>query len=146
VNTVVQQAVHIDLTEPVRKTGVANEAVPAPSSLRKYIAIGTGVTGVAAVGIGLLVGAKAISTYNQAKALCANLTCDSASYEKGSQLIHDARFDATVSTVLVAVGGAAIVTGVIVFLTTPREREQSTARIVPVIHDRGTGLAIIGRF
>ena len=62
------------------------------------------------------------------------------------QLIHDAGSDATVSTVLVAAGGAALVASAILFLTTPREQEQATARITPIIHDRGTGLAIIGRF
>ena len=145
VTTVVQQDVHVHLVEPARKTGVGAEAVPAPS-IRKYITIGAGATGVAAVGIGLVFGAKASSTYNDAKALCVDLACDPADYDKGKQLIRDARADATASTVLVAVGGAALVASAILFLTTPREREQATARIVPVLHDRSTGLAIIGRF
>lgn len=146
VTTVVQQTLHVDLAEPARKASVAAEGVPAPSSMRKYITIGAGATGLAAVGIGLLFGAKASSTYNDAKALCVSLACDPADYDKGKQLSRDARSDATAATVLVAVGGASIVAGAIVFLTTPRERERATARIVPVIHDRGTGLAIIGRF
>ena len=45
-----------------------------------------------------------------------------------------------------ATGGAAIVASAILFLTTPGEREQAMARITPSIHDRSTGLAIIGRF
>jgi hypothetical protein len=42
--------------------------------------------------------------------------------------------------------GGAIIASAILFLTTPGEREQATARITPIIHDRGTALAIIGRF
>lgn len=146
VTTVVQQALHVELVEPARKTGVAPEVGSAPP-LRKYLTIGAGATGVAAVGIGLLFGAKARSTYNDAKTLCGvSLACDPTDLDKGKQLIHDAGSDATVSTVLVAAGGAAIVASAILFLTTPREHEQATARITPIIHDRGTGLAIIGRF
>jgi hypothetical protein len=48
--------------------------------------------------------------------------------------------------VLVAAGGAAIVTGVVVFLTAPHAQERGTARIVPVAHDRGAGLAVMGGF
>jgi hypothetical protein len=147
VTTIVQQAqsLHVELAEPARKTGVALGVGAAPP-IRKYLTIGAGATGVAAVGIGLLFGAKARSTYNDAKALCVNLTCDPADYPKGKQLIQDAHSDATVSNVLVAAGGAAIVASAILFLTTPGEREQATARITPIIHDGGTGLAIIGRF
>jgi hypothetical protein len=42
--------------------------------------------------------------------------------------------------------GGAIVASAILFLTTPGERELATARITPIIHDRGIGLAIIRRF
>lgn len=145
VNTVVQQVVHVEVVDPARKTGVATEARPA-LPIRKFLTIGTGAAGVAAVGIGLLFGAKASSTYNEAKTLCANLTCTPADLDRGKQLIHDAHSEATVSTVLVVVGGAAIAASAILLLTTPSERAHKTARIVPTINDRGTGLAILGRF
>lgn len=145
VTTIVQQSLHVELTEPARKAGVAAGTGPA-LPIRKYLTIGAGATGVAAVGIGLVFGARASSTYNDAKALCMGLACDPTDYDKGKQLIHDARSDATASTVLVAAGGAAIVASAILFFTTPGEREQATARITPIIHDRGTGLAIMGRF
>lgn len=145
VTMVVQQSLHVELTEPVRKTGVATGTGPAPP-IRKYLTIGAGAAGMAAVGIGVVFGAKAISIYNNAKALCASLACDPVDFDKGKQLIHDAHSDATVSTVLVATGGAAIVASAILFWATPGEREQATARITPIVHDRGTGLAIMGRF
>lgn len=145
VTTVVQQAVHVEVVEPADKTRAATDAVPAPS-IRRYITIGAGIAGVGAVGIGLLLAAKASSTYGDAKALCMSLACDPADYDKGKQLIRDAHSDATAATVLVAAGGAAIAASAILFLTIQSERAQATARIVPTIYDRGTGLAIIGRF
>jgi len=147
-------AAHVPATEPVaapspvQKNVATTEPVVAPSSVRKYVGLGVGGAGVVAAGVGLLFGAKASSSYSDAKALCgSSLACaNTADYGRGKQLISDARSNATLSTVLVAAGGAAIVTGAIVFLTAPRARERGTARIVPVTHDRGTGLAVIGGF
>jgi tetratricopeptide (TPR) repeat protein len=122
-------------------------AAPVPST-RKYIGICVGAAGVAATGIGLLFGAKASSANREAKSLCgADLVCSSsADYEKDQQLLGDAHSNATISTVLVAAGGAAAVAGAIVFLTAPHAPERTAARIVPVTHDRGAGLAVVGRF
>ena len=43
-------------------------------------------------------------------------------------------------------GGAAIVTGAVVLLTGRRPHQRETAQIVPVTYDRGSGLAVTGRF
>lgn len=123
------------------------EPAAARSPTRKYVALGLGAAGVAAVGVGLVFGAKANSTYKDAEALCGpDLACNSTNYATASQLVHDARSQATTSTVLVIAGGAAIVAGAVVYLTAPRAPERATARIVPVVHDRGAGLAITGGF
>lgn len=123
------------------------EPVVARSPTRTYVAIGLGTAGLAATGAGFLFGAKARSNFGDAKELCGpNLTCNPADYNRGKQLTRDARFDATLSTVLVAAGGAAIVTGIVVFLTRPSAQDQRAARIIPVAHERGAGLAIVGRF
>jgi tetratricopeptide (TPR) repeat protein len=123
------------------------EPAPPMSPRRKYTAIGLGGAGVAAIGVGLLFGAKASSAFQDAKALCSDdLVCAPESYDQGKQRTRDARASATASTVLVAAGGAAIAAGAIVILTRPRTRERAMARIVPVTHNRGAGLAILGRF
>jgi hypothetical protein len=118
-----------------------------PSS-RTYIAIGLGAVGVATVGVGFLFGANARSNLGDAKSLCGGgLVCEGdATYRLGQQLIHDARSNATISTVLVAAGGAAIVAGVVVFLTRRDTRESKAARIVPMPQQRGASLAVVGRF
>jgi len=127
--------------------GQPTEPAPPPSPTRKYIALGAGAAGVAALGVGLGFGAKARSTYHDATQLCgSDQVCSSADYPKDRQLVHDARSSATISTVLIIAGGTAIATGAVIFLTAPRAQERATARIVPVLHDRGAGLAITGGF
>jgi hypothetical protein len=124
-----------------------SESLQTPSRTRTYVAIGLGGAGVVATGFGLVFGVKARSDYSDARTLCgASLVCDAADYDKGKQLIRDSRSQATTATILVAAGVAAIAAGAIVFLTAPHTRERATARIVPVAHDRGAGLAIIGGF
>jgi tetratricopeptide (TPR) repeat protein len=137
-----------DSSAPSRDRRDAAEPMVPPSRTRRYLAIGVGAAGVAVVGVGLVFGAKANSTYSDAKSLCdPNLVCSSpADYDKAKELMRDARSRATISTVLVLGGGAAIVAGAIVFLTAPHAREQANARIVPVTHDHGAGLAITGKF
>jgi tetratricopeptide (TPR) repeat protein len=117
------------------------------SPTRKDVAAVVGAIGVASIGFGLVFGAKASSSYDDAKALCgSNLACTTENYSRGQQLIRDTRSEATISMVLVAAGVAAVVTGVVVFLTEQRPRERATAQLVPMIYDRGSGLAVTGRF
>jgi len=119
----------------------------APSHARRYIAIGGGLAGVAAVGVSLLFGVKANSDFNDAKRLCgASLVCDSTNYERGIQLMRDAHSHATASTAFAATGGAAIVASAVILLAAQHSPERTAAQIIPVTRDHGVGLAITGRF
>jgi hypothetical protein len=137
-----------DSTKPVIDQQVDTpEPVGPRSRTRAYVALGVGGAGVVAVATGLVFGVKARSTYGDVKALCgADVVCSPEHYPEATRLAHDARARATTSTVLVIGGGAAIVAGAVVFLTAPREPERAAARVVPVPHDHGAGLAIVGRF
>jgi hypothetical protein len=130
---------------PSDDTGATTAPVP---STRTYLAIGVGAIGVATVGVGLVFGANARANLGDAKALCGDkLVCQGdETYKLGQQLIHDARSKATISTVLVATGGAAIIAGAVLYFTRPAARETRAATVVPVAHERGAGLAIIGSF
>jgi hypothetical protein len=123
---------------------------PPVSPMRKYIGLGVGGAGVVMAGVGLLFGSQALSKNDEAKKLCGeDLACSSAHFDEGKQLISDGRSKATLSTVFVVAGGAAMVTGAVVFLTAPRARtrEQATgARIVPVIPSSGAGIGLVGTF
>lgn len=133
---------------PIPAAAVSVESAATPSQTRVYAAVGLGTAGVAAVGVGLLFGARARSQLHEARLLCGDqLVCEgNGTFRLGQQLIHDARSDATVSTVAVAAGCAAIVAGAILFVTRPSAPERRAAAVVPVAHDRGAGLAIIGSF
>lgn len=118
------------------------------SSTWKYLGLGIGGAGIVAVGVGLVVGAQAISANNKAKELCGNdLACSAMNVDEGMQLVADGRSKATISTVLVVAGGAAIAAGAIVYLTAPSARERTTAaRIIPMIHKAGAGIGFAGTF
>ncbi|MEO7731861.1 MAG: tetratricopeptide repeat protein [Kofleriaceae bacterium] len=132
-------------TKPVQP--VDDTPAAPPSKTRRYAALGVGGAGVVAVGLGLVFGAKASSSYSDAKKLCGDdMVCPAESFTQDQQLVSDARSSATISTVLVIGGGAAIATGVILYLTAPRGRERATARLVPVPHQGGAGLALTGAF
>lgn len=120
---------------------------PAPRSrTRSYAALGVGAAGVVAVGVGLVFGNQARSSDREARALCGDdLTCPAADFDRGKQLVSDARSSATISTIAVIGGAAALAAGAILYITAPRARE-TTARIVPVTHDGGAGLAVVGAF
>jgi len=123
------------------------EEVPA-SPTRKYIGLGVGGAGLVAVGVGLVFGKKAMSANEDAKSLCGpELQCSSANFAKGKRLIEDGRSKATLSTVFVIGGGAAIAAGVVLFVTAPRATERATtARIVPIVDSTGAGIGFAGDF
>jgi hypothetical protein len=122
------------------------EHTAAPGPARRYVMLGAAAAGVAALGGGVVFGVKAHSTLGDARALCgAQLVCESSDYAHGQQLIRDTRSSATVATVLVAIGSAAIVTSVVLYLTGPRSR-ATTARIAPLGHEHGAGLVVVGGF
>jgi tetratricopeptide (TPR) repeat protein len=137
-----------DTTKPAAARLVTTEPAAPASRTRKYVALGLGAAGVAAVGVSLVFGAKANSSFSDAKSLCgASLACsDAGAYSRDKQLVSNARSSATTSTVLMIGGGAAIAAGVVVLLIAPRTPERATARIVPVTHDGGAGLALTGTF
>jgi hypothetical protein len=118
------------------------------SPTRKYVALGLGGAGVLAAGVGLVFGIKARSSYNDATALCGSdqVCTDAGTFARDKQLVGDANSSATISTVMIIGGGAAIAAGVIVYLTAPRAGERATARLVPVPNDGGAGLALAGTF
>jgi tetratricopeptide (TPR) repeat protein len=135
-------------TRPGVESTAADEPAGPRSRTRTFAAIGLGAAGVVAVGVGLVFGAKASSSYKDATALCGdNLVCSADNFNRDKKLVADARSSATLSTVMVIGGGAAIAAAAIVYFTAPRTRETATARVVPAVtRDGGAGLALMGTF
>lgn len=117
---------------------------------RTYIALGVGAGGVVALGVGAFFGLKAKSSYDDAKKLCGDdLQCkDADALARSKQLVDDSHSKGNISTGLVVGGLAMVGAGVVLYLTAPRSTEQATAqaRIVPVPHQGGAGLALTGTF
>ena len=133
--------------KPDAEQEVDTAAISAKARQRKFIALGLGGGGVVALAVGLVFGAKASSNYDDAKKLCGNdLVCSMENFDKGKKLVSDARSAGTISTVLVGVGIAAAAAGAVVYFTAPKAPERATARLVPVPHEGGAGLALTGTF
>jgi tetratricopeptide (TPR) repeat protein len=141
-----------DQPKPVVKptTPADDEDVrPAPPTNKtwKYVGLGTAAGGVVMLGVGIAFGAKASSTYSDAKSVCANLVCQNTDdFAKGQKLISDARSQATLSTVFVVGGAALAAGGAALWLFAPTTGERATARLVPHASPSDVGVSLVGRF
>jgi serine/threonine-protein kinase len=101
-----------------------------------------GGVGVVGLGVGSYFGLRAIKKNNQATdGTCRSGVCDEPSDYDATQSAHSA---AVLSNVFFAAGGAALVSGAILFLAFPSSSEQS-ARVVPYMTGRELGLTVGGR-
>jgi hypothetical protein len=116
-----------------------------------------GAAGVVAMGVSLGITLSAKSKYNSAlKADCndaANM-CD----DVGLTQTHDARSEANVGTIVFGVGAAAVVGGLITYLTAPKglraehhdepaaaTEDESAFYLAPTFSNDGAGLVFGGR-
>jgi hypothetical protein len=104
-----------------------------------WITAGVGVLGI---GAGTVLGISARSLWQQARADCdANNVCTDAAYA----LVEQSHLRGNLSTVAFAAGGAALVTSVVLYLRSPRDRGRPT-HVVPQIAPRAAGVAVVGAF
>ena len=120
---------------------------------RRIAGIAIGGAGVAALGVGVVLGIVAAGEAGSAEddaALCPGKVCSPA----GREAIDAASTKALVSTVGVGVGVAAIGVGAFLILTAGGSpavtkeagRLPATARLVPVIGPSGGGVSVVGAF
>ncbi len=108
-----------------------------PGSPRARIAIGFEIGGGVVLLAGLLFGAFAISTWSSVTSACPNAHCpNEAARAQHAGDVRRASTFGTVSTIGVAVGGAALVTGVVLQLTAP----SKSVSIAPSIDRTGGSL------
>jgi hypothetical protein len=128
-------------------TANATPAPPSPpneanaSSPLRPIAYVTGAVGLVSIGIGAVFGATAQSRWHDAQRACPSNTCTNAN---DAQLGSDAGSAADLSTVFFAVGGAALVAGVVMFVLAPSDSPHAAAVRVSPLVGRANGLAIGG--
>ena len=121
-------------TAPTTPTTTANETPPKPEepatshSSRKTLAYAVGGLGIVGLGVGTIFGLQAISknSASNADGHCTN-GCDAT----GKLARNDALAAARISTVGFILGGAALATGVVLFVTAPSDAkaDQKTARV-----------------
>jgi hypothetical protein len=117
-----------------------------PGRRRRWIALSVGGAGIAAVGAGLVVGARSLSRWDDSRAHCAGgNVCD----RTGRDTIASAQRLATVSDVLVGVGLAAIAGGAVLWVTAPsaeRPDEDPDLVLAPALGGDHLGATLTGRF
>ena len=116
---------------------------------RHLFAIGAAGVGVAAIVVGGVFGHQASSNFDQSKRDCGgNLDmCPGSSIAAAQSAFNSANSDATASTVLVIVGGAALAGAAVLWFTAPTVEQQPVAwRVTPSVDLHGGGLVLSGGF
>ena len=107
---------------------------------QKAIAIGVGAAGIVGLGVGTFLGFHAKSLQDESNGTGGGCnavdTCDA----HGQQLRMSALDSATASTVLFAVGGAAVVTGIILYVSAPSSHRDLAVAFGP------SNASLTGRF
>ena len=106
--------------------------------------IGLVVGGVGAVGVALggIFGLAAKATYDDAKTHC---TSDNRCSPDGVSGVDKAHGQATLSTIVMGVGAAALVGGIVLYFTAPSARPTGvTLRVAPAVDTRGASMTVGG--
>jgi hypothetical protein len=108
------------------------------SSSQKTIGLVIGGAGLVAAGVAAVFALSAKSKWDDAQTNhCAGTTvCDG----EGVRMVDDAKSSATLATILFGVGGAALVTGAVLWLTAPSHASRAAVRFSP------TSVVVQGRF
>jgi hypothetical protein len=127
----------------VASTGPVTGEEGAPrGGAQRVVGLSIGGVGLVGLGLGAFFGMTAASKNDEAAQHCRDGTACSA---EGIRLDGEARDAATISTIAFIAGGAAVVSGAILFFTAPRGREPSAA--LGFRGTRGGGaLTLGGRF
>jgi hypothetical protein len=125
---------------------LAAESAGSSSALRPA-AYAVGGIGAAGLVVGAIFGGLAVSASSKVKSECPNNICKAA--DQGD--LSSANTKALVSTVGLSVGGAALATGVVLFvLSRPSAKKDEAGRpaasLVPSFGPQGGSLSLVGRF
>jgi hypothetical protein len=120
---------------------------PSPSSSRRTIGIAVMAVGGAVLAGGAVFGVIAKSRNDDAKDICGGDidACDPARLADAQDKVDGARKAGNLSTVGFIAGGAAVVTGIVLFVTAPKSTKRQLS-ILPTVHPDGAGVAISGGF
>lgn len=134
-------------TPPASTSPTAPATTPAPIAAQpdssssggtmRWVGIGSAGAGVIAMGIGGLVALSAHSSYSDAKSnYCGTGTCT----DEGKRLTDDARTRADRAGIVIGIGAAVAVGGVVLWLTAPSDTRKTGVTSVSV----GAGTITVG--
>jgi hypothetical protein len=121
------------------------ETGPSPFTTRRKIALGLGGVAVASGVAALLLGRAANSNEDAALSLCVDPAFPCADGDRANRTLETARTQARNANILFGVGGACLITGVLLWITGAPTSDDAIA-VAPVVVDGGTGIALGGRF
>jgi hypothetical protein len=141
-----QQLVQVPALEPEAGAGATTEphATGGNSGMRTAAYVAGGL-GVAALGVGAVMGGLAAGDASEAKKLCPTGACDA----KGWDVVQRGQGRALVSTIGLSMGAAALGAGVVLFLLSrapAKEDGAARALLVPSFGPQGGGASLIGSF
>ena len=122
------------------------EQGPVPTSSRRTIGFWTMGAGGAVLLGGVVMGVIAKGRYDDAKDLCGGDidVCDPTRLDESQAKVDSARTAGNFATVGVIVGSAAVVTGLVLFVTAPKAKQA--VAISPVLGTDSAGVVVRGGF
>jgi hypothetical protein len=113
---------------------------------QRTVAVGLGIGGIVAAGIGTTFGVMAANENSASDEGCMGDECNDEGYDhRDTALKH-----ANIATISFIVSGALLAAGVVVYLTAPPSGEEEAPAaglaLTPVVASNGGGLSMIGRW
>ncbi len=123
------------------------EGPPVPGRTQRIAGLVIGASGVVAIAVAGGITLSARGNYQDAlKAHCmgSSSMCDPA----GLTATHDARHTANIATVITLIGGAAVIGGVVLYLTAPKagSKAEHALYVSPVVGEGGASVVLGGGF
>jgi hypothetical protein len=116
-----------------------------PGKIRRVVGIALGGVGVAGIGAGVFFGLAARSSFAAADEECGGDVGDCrGDTELAAADVDSARTKAMMSNIGLGVGAAALIGGVVLYLTAPRL--EGAPSITPAFGDGTAGVVVTGRF
>jgi hypothetical protein len=109
---------------------------------QRSVALGLGIGGIVAAGIGTTFGLMAASENSKSEEDCMKNQCQPAGYEHRDTALSRA----TASTVSFVVSGVLIAAGVVVYLTAPAGEQAPALALAPAFAPDAAALSLTGRF
>jgi hypothetical protein len=116
------------------------DATPRSSSKQRTIGLVVGGAGVVGLGLGAVFGLQSMSKHSSYTSHCTGNVCDSAAVP-----LHDEAVKAgNLSTIAFIAGGALVVGGAVLWLTSPRAAPTTGLRVSPLVGSSTAGLTFAG--